>query len=73
MLCIEFLRAFSGKNVSRLLVAGMLTDLSVEHCTWVRGEDVHNPDAGLVPPALAGPIEGGHDEEWEDWCNWDDY
>ena len=31
-LCIEFLRAFSGSNFSRLLVGGMLADLSVEHC-----------------------------------------
>ena len=44
MLCIEFLRAFSGSNVSRLLVGGMLADLSVEHCIWVRGEDLHNPE-----------------------------
>ena len=32
--------------------------------------EAEDPDAGHDGEPF---VEGGHDEEWEDWCNWDDY
>ena len=37
-----------GANSSRLLLGGLLADLSAEHYTWVATGDKRNPDATTV-------------------------
>ncbi len=40
----HFLRELGGQNAPRLLLGGMLTDISVEHYEWVAGGDKADPD-----------------------------
>ena len=37
-----------GENSSRLVLGGLLADLSAEHYTWVAGGDKRNPDSTTV-------------------------
>lgn len=43
-----YLAELGGENSSRLLLGGLLADLSAEHYTWVAGGDKQNPDATTV-------------------------
>ena len=47
-LAVHLLTSLSGSNSMRLLLGGMLADLSAEHYTWVATGDVANPDASTV-------------------------
>ena len=44
-LAIHYITELGGQNSSRLLLGGMLGDLSVEHYEWVAGGDHRAPDA----------------------------
>ena len=41
---LHLVRELTGANTHRLVLAGMLTDISVEHYRWVSGGDILNPD-----------------------------
>ena len=43
-----YLTELGGENSSRLLLGGLLADLSAEHYTWVATGDHRNPDATTV-------------------------
>ena len=43
-----YLTELGGENSKRLVLAGLLADLSVEHYTWVAGGDLRNPDSTTV-------------------------
>ena len=48
MLARMYLGELGGSNSSRLVLAGLLADLSAEHYTWVATGDKRNPDATTV-------------------------
>ena len=43
-----YLQELGGANAPRLLLGGMLTDISVEHYHWVAGGDKNDPDPTTV-------------------------
>ena len=43
-----YLQELGGTNAPRLLLGGMLTDISVEHYHWVAGGDKNDPDPTTV-------------------------
>jgi hypothetical protein len=43
-IALHLMRELTGANSHRLILAGMLTDISVEHYRWVSGGDILNPD-----------------------------
>ena len=43
-----YLQELGGVNAPRLLLGGMLTDISVEHYKWVAGGDKNDPDPTTV-------------------------
>ncbi len=43
-----YLAELGGENSSRLVLGGLLADLSAEHYTWVATGDAQNPDATTV-------------------------
>ena len=45
--CI-FLESLGGQHSPRLLLGGLLADLSAEHYSWVATGDLANPDAATV-------------------------
>jgi hypothetical protein len=45
ILATMYLVELGGENSSRLVLGGLLADLSAEHYTWVAGADKRNPDA----------------------------
>lgn len=45
---VHLLSSLSGPNSMRLLLGGMLADLSAEHYSWVATGDTANPDASTV-------------------------
>ena len=47
-LAVHLMDSFSGPNSMRLLLGGMLADLSAEHYSWVATGDTANPDASTV-------------------------
>ena len=47
-LALHLLSSLSGPNSMRLLLGGMLADLSAEHYSWVATGDKANPDASTV-------------------------
>ena len=47
-LATMYLMELGGEFSSRLLLAGLLADLSVEHYNWVAGGDKSNPDGSSV-------------------------
>ena len=47
-LAVHFLDSLGGQNSMRLLLGGMLADLSAEHYSWVATGDTANPDASTV-------------------------
>ena len=47
-LALHLLSSLSGPNSMRLLLGGMLADLSAEHYSWVATGDQANPDASTV-------------------------
>ena len=47
-LAVHFLDSLGGQNSMRLLLGGMLADLSAEHYSWVATGDAANPDASTV-------------------------
>ena len=47
-LAVHLLSSLSGPNSMRLLLGGMLADLSAEHYSWVATGDEANPDASTV-------------------------
>ena len=47
-LAVHLLNSLSGHNSIRLLLGGMLADLSAEHYSWVATGDEANPDASTV-------------------------
>ena len=42
------MEGLGGENSSRLVLGGLLADLSAEHYTWVATDDKQNPDATTV-------------------------
>ena len=44
----RFLRELGGENSSRLVLGGLLADLSAEHYSWVASGDERYPDATTV-------------------------
>ena len=49
---MHLLSSLSGPNSMRLLLGGMLADLSAEHYSWVATGDEANPDASTVMERL---------------------
>ena len=47
-LAVHLMDSLSGRNSIRLLLGGMLADLSAEHYSWVATGDEANPDASTV-------------------------
>ena len=45
---MHFLASLGGQNSTRLLLGGLLADLSAEHYSWVATGDLANPDAATV-------------------------
>ena len=43
-----FLESLGGQHSIRLLLGGLLADLSAEHYSWVATGDLANPDAATV-------------------------
>ena len=43
-IALHLMKELTGANSHRLILAGMLTDISVEHYRWVSGGDILNPD-----------------------------
>ena len=44
----HLLASLGGQNSTRLLLGGLLADLSAEHYSWVATGDLANPDAATV-------------------------
>ena len=55
-LATMYLMELGGEFSSRLLLAGLLADLSVEHYNWVAGGDKSNPDGSSVMIRFEGFI-----------------
>ena len=52
-----YLHELGGQNSSRLVLGGLLADLSAEHYSWVATGDVRNPDATMVQERASAFLE----------------
>ena len=48
LLARRYLEGLGGENSSRLVLGGLLADLSAEHYAWVATGDKENPDTTIV-------------------------